>query len=252
VTPSEQAEAHDANFVAAITLLADLSRSGSKAAFGDVATALTGIPAPFFNAGWALGAADQRDIGAAVDHLRASGLPFTLHVPSDRPVAAAAARAIGLVEGGRLPCFALAPGPIPPAPPALEIVRVGPRAWDDFVGATATSFGMPIEMVHALYPPAMLDDSRVRAFLGSVDGSAVATSVAIRTGATLGVYSIGTVPEARGRGYGSALTWHLMRDADPGWEVAVLQASEMGRPVYERMGFQLVREFVEFFDTPAT
>jgi GNAT superfamily N-acetyltransferase len=105
-------------------------------------------------------------------------------------------------------------------------------------------------MVDALYAPAVLDDPAVRAYVGYVADRPVVVSASFRTGPTLGVYNIGTVEEARGHGYGTAATWHLMRDADPGWEVAVLQASEMGRPIYERMGFQLIREYIEFVHRP--
>ena len=84
-----------------------------------------------------------------------------------------------------------------------------------------------------------------------MDGAPVATSLAVRTGDTVGIYSVATAPEARGRGIGTAMTWHLLRDADPGWTLAVLQASDMGRPIYERMGFRLVREFDEYVGPPA-
>jgi hypothetical protein len=44
-----------------------------------------------------------------------------------------------------------------------------------------------------------------------------------------------TVPEARRRGVGTALTWRAAL-ADPARPAALL-ASDLGRGVYERMGF---------------
>ena len=35
-----------------------------------------------------------------------------------------------------------------------------------------------------------------------------------------------------------------------GCSVAILQASDMGRPVYERMGFRTVVEYLGFVDPP--
>ena len=49
------------------------------------------------------------------------------------------------------------------------------------------------------------------------------------------VECISTVSSARGRGYGEALTWAATL-VDPTLP-AVLFASDLGRPVYERMGF---------------
>jgi ribosomal protein S18 acetylase RimI-like enzyme len=250
MTPAEQAAAHDANFVEFFRMAATPLAGASQATYGTIPVVVTGVPAPFFNGAWLLESPSHDDLEAALLHLRGSGLPFILHVRSDLPDAARSVEPLGLAADGLLPCFAISPGPTPPAPPDLELRRVGPSEWDDFLATTAAGFGMPLPMVDALYAPAMLDMPGVRAFLGYADGWPVATSVSVRTGSTLGIYSIATVPEARGRGHGTAATWHLMRDADPGWQVAVLQASDMGRPIYERMGFQLVREFVEYVARP--
>ena len=49
-----------------------------------------------------------------------------------------------------------------------------------------------------------------------------------------------TVPAARRRGYGEAMTARVVADGiAAGCDVAVLQASEAGRPIYERLGFQV-------------
>lgn len=246
MNPSEQASAHDANMVTFFRMAAQLLPRASQATYGTIPVVITGVPAPFFNGAWVLEPPAEGDLEAALQHLRDSGMPFIVHVRSDLPDHERALAPLGLEAGGLLPCFALAPRPIPPAPDGLELRRVGPDEWDEFLVTTATGFGMPLPMVEALYAPAMLDEPALRAFIGYADGQPVVTSISARTGTTLGIYSIGTVPEARGRGYGTAATWHLLRDADPGWEVAVLQASDMGRPIYERMGFTLVREFVEY------
>ena len=62
-----------------------------------------------------------------------------------------------------------------------------------------------------------------------------------QTGRTVGVYSIATVGAARRRGYGAAMTARIVADGvAAGCDVAILQASEMGRPIYERLGFRTV------------
>lgn len=183
----EQAAKHDANFVTAISMMASGVSAGWTGAVGRIPLAITGIPAPFFNAAWIV-------------------------EPPDR----------------------------------LVISRVGHADLTELQAATAAGFGMPVEMVELVYPAAMLAAPGVRAFIGRIDGEAACTAMSVREEATVGVYSITTLPAYRGRGYETAITWHLMADADPGWDLAVLQASEIGRPVYERMGFHLIRQFVEF------
>ena len=49
---------------------------------------------------------------------------------------------------------------------------------------------------------------------------------------------VATQPHARRRGYGAALTWQATL-AEPSLP-AILEASDDGRPVYERMGYRQV------------
>lgn len=251
MNPAEQAQAHDRNFVAAISLLAETIPAGSTARHGSIPIAITGVPSAFFNAVWILEPPQPADLQAALQTMRDSGLPFTTHVRSDLADVISEAASHNLSEEGRLPCFAMRPGPVPAPLPDLLIERVDPHNWNDFLDASARGTGMPPEMVEALLVPSLLDDDRSRLFVGKADGHAVATAASIRTGRTVGIYSVATAPEARGRGIGTAMTWHLLAEADPGWDVAVLQASDMGRPIYERMGFSLVREFAELVGGPA-
>jgi ribosomal protein S18 acetylase RimI-like enzyme len=137
--------------------------------------------------------------------------------------------AISVMARYSLPCFAMEPRPIPPTPGGVEFRLDSADDWRPFVQVTADGFGMPAKLVNELYAPAMLDHAGVRGYLGIADGQPVACGMSIRTVATLGIYSIATVPEARGKGYGTAVTWELMRDAEPGWNVAVRPATWAGQ-----------------------
>ncbi len=251
MTPAEQAAAHDANFAGAFELLAGRIPGGIADLVAGVPIASLGVPVGFFNAAWPGTGTSRESLARAISRLDATGLPYVIHVPAEAEPLARTAAELGLLLAGRLPCFALEPRPIPDPPSGLAIVRVDADHLEPFWQATESGFEMPRALVEAMYPAAILEEEAIRAFVGLVDGAPVATSIAVRTAATVGIYSVGTAPPARGRGIGTAMTWHLLRDADPGWRLAVLQASDMGRPVYERMGFRLVRELDEFMGPPA-
>jgi hypothetical protein len=80
-----------------------------------------------------------------------------------------------------------------------------------------------------------------RIWAGYVEGEPVSTSASVVSGGFVGVYAVATSPAARGKGYGEALTW-----AAAGTDATLpvtLQASELGEPIYRRMGFETVGTF---------
>jgi ribosomal protein S18 acetylase RimI-like enzyme len=77
-------------------------------------------------------------------------------------------------------------------------------------------------------------------YVGYAAGRPVTSGIGWRSGRTIGVYAISTVPAARRRGYGEAMTAHVVADGiAAGCDVAALQASEAGRQIYERLGFRV-------------
>ena len=82
-----------------------------------------------------------------------------------------------------------------------------------------------------------------------VDGRPAGSGLGFRTGRTIGVYNIATAPWARRRGLGAAVTQRIIDDAAAqDCDVAVLQASEMGRSIYKRLGFRIVVEYIAYVD----
>jgi ribosomal protein S18 acetylase RimI-like enzyme len=77
-----------------------------------------------------------------------------------------------------------------------------------------------------------------RMFVGYLDGQPVATNMLVIGGGVASVYAVATIPQARGKGIGAAITLKPLLDArDEGQTHAVLFSSEQGYPVYRRLGF---------------
>ena len=76
-------------------------------------------------------------------------------------------------------------------------------------------------------------------YVGRLDGRPVATTMLFCGAGVATVLAIGTVPEARGRGIGAAITLAGLADArEAGYRYGVLFATDLGAPVYRRLGFR--------------
>jgi GNAT superfamily N-acetyltransferase len=62
---------------------------------------------------------------------------------------------------------------------------------------------------------------------------------AIDVNGDCGIYWVGTMPDARGRGVATGLMRQALLEArERGCETTSLQATAMGRPVYRRLGYR--------------
>jgi ribosomal protein S18 acetylase RimI-like enzyme len=80
-----------------------------------------------------------------------------------------------------------------------------------------------------------------RMFVGYLENEPVATNMLFNGGGVASVYAVATLPAARGKGLGGAITLKPLleaRDTD-GYRYAVLFSTEMGVRVYQRIGFRM-------------
>jgi GNAT superfamily N-acetyltransferase len=88
-----------------------------------------------------------------------------------------------------------------------------------------------------------LDPAPMR-FVGWVEGTPVATARLSVVGGVAGVYAVVTIPSARGQGFGRAMTRHALEAGRTlGMQIATLQATALGLPVYRRLGFRTYFEY---------
>ncbi len=137
-----------------------------------------------------------------------------------------------------------------PAAPGLEIRRVIDAAGIDAHRQVVTAgFGSDPAVARGTACPDLIARPECVVYVGYTDGAPVVSGLGWRTGRSIGVYSIATIESARRRGYGAAMTAHVVADGViAGCDVAALQASDMGRPIYERLGFRTVVRYAAYVD----
>lgn len=147
----------------------------------------------------------------------------------------------GFTQRVRLPCMARGPEPASlPAGP-VRIARVEDAAGLAvfkrilFEGFTMVSWPDDHD---SIMNERLLGEPGLHLFVGSTDQGPAGCSAALVTEGIVGVYLVAVLPAMRGRGVGEAVSWAATL-ADPSLP-AVLQASDMGRPIYARMGYRTI------------
>ena len=154
------------------------------------------------------------------------------------------AQAIGMLEAAGYR-FDGAPAAMHADLADMPDIPVGDLDWDreatpEEVGRiNDTAYGIPPREGFSrslVAPPAIAERRFYRA---RVDGTAACIVGTMDHGSDLGIYFVATLPEYRGLG----LTTRLMRVAfddarERGLATTSLQASKMGEPVYERLGYR--------------
>ncbi len=129
------------------------------------------------------------------------------------------------------------------APPAFEVRRVTSDAMlAEWIDVNQRGFGVNLPNFHAAYRRhGYGEDAFSLHFTGALDGEPVTTGTLLVAGGCAAVYDISTPPALRGRGYGTAITRHMLEIARSlGYRDSWIWSSDQGKRVYESLGFVAV------------
>jgi hypothetical protein len=168
-------------------------------------------------------------------------------LPEDEELIAVS-EAAGLRNAYEMPEMTLA-GP-PPASPLADGVELRPLRTAEDAGhywrIAASAYldaGFPPEVFghYEGLEDLVAEGSGAAAFLALLDGEPMGIAMTIVTHGVAGIYWVGNLAEARRRGIGRAVTGAAIgAGLELGGDLASLQASPMGEPVYRAMGFETV------------
>lgn len=252
----------DANMIAFWSAYGRANRCTLHSA-SDLTWFYTGVPFPLFN-GVVFAQLRPADVAATVDRLRAKireqGAPALWWLgPRSQPAdLGALLERAGLHPAGEAPGMAVALAEMASSaetPPGFTLQKATTREMQALWARTAAvGTGLSDAAADAL---AQIEETLGEAeyqgqqrYLGLLDGAPVATSALALDAGVAGVYAVATLPAARGRGIGRAMTILPLLDAKQrGYRVGVLQSSEMGYPIYRKIGFQEVCRYQLYFQS---
>lgn len=252
MTDAELMQQADLDFYRSQALFMTSTPAGEVTDSRDLVLVNCGAPFPQFNQ--AILKPPLAELDAALErgekYFAERELPFRFSVRSD--FADRCARRLldaGYGQAAPLPAMVLrAIPPAPAVPPELEIRPVrSPAEAEQFRGVAERGFGMPAGMGAIAISDAVVAHPDTELYLGCVDGAPVATTLLQMSNRVAGIYFVACEAGHRRRGYGEAITWAgVSGGAARGASIASLQASELGAPVYARMGFELLAHYHGF------
>lgn len=201
---------------------------------------------------------DVTEIDRAAAGLAGLGLPWSIQFRGEPgPEAERMAAGYGLTERITLPLMLYRPGSDRQAPPARESaaarVRIaGQQDRADYTAALAAGMEAPPEIMTPFGSPEAFALPGGAPYLAREDGQVVSVGFGVFAEGITGIFNIATVPAYRRRGYGRAVSSRIVADGlARGADLAYLQSSPDGYPLYESMGFRTVETWTYLSSAPS-
>jgi GNAT superfamily N-acetyltransferase len=241
----------DFNFVHALSLFAVTSKGSELFETQEFVLINSKAPVAAFNTAY-LKRPDYKPARALErmqQHYARAGLPFRVHVRDPSLSVRDELSLRGFTPAPPVPCMLLASDArLAFEVPKLAIRRVeDAQALADLQRVAFTSFDYPLSAASAALTDALLGMSHVTFFVGYLDEQPVCCSGLVYTHEVAGIYWVGTLATQRKLGLGAAITAHAALEARRrGFARVCLQATELGAPVYRRIGFREITTYARF------
>ena len=248
------------NLCQAMSFYAGANLEGKVQFLPGIRTVFCGRNYPVFNVaileGWQIGTLRQ-ELNAVSQHFRSlrCGYCFWLCHGLVEPRLLAEIKNTILPERGfyRLsePPGMLLQGmpPVGPRNKRIEFRQVVDAASrTTFCHLTSHIFEIPFGITTAMYGDADAWGEEFEGWVGYCGQQPVTLALLVYSAGAAGLYSIGTLPEYRKRGFGEAtVRWCIDRASEHrGQKAFVLQSSDIGFSLYKRLGFNTVTGFSVF------
>jgi len=243
------------NFISAHEAVAWLVPGGLVERVGGLTFVRSGMAGSVFNLVFGLSAPTSlKEVREGIDRIFVkTGTQFTIiTTPETQGLLKPLIDDVGLTVGTDVPGMVLDPIPeVSPDPPKGLEIRLLTELEEvkRYLRIGAVSFEMPQDYLD-VWAPRLVAGSpsfSIANYIGYADGNPAATSLRYTTAHLAGIYLVSTLHEFRRRGFGEAMTWRAVMDGKiDGCTASYLQASSMGRPVYEHMGFRVLEEYKEW------
>ena len=141
-----------------------------------------------------------------------------------------------------------AAGPSAEKTAASSIVRIGAGELDAWSDTVCRAFQKPDDKnAFSL----MINHNDCHFYAWKENGEILGTTLLYTKGGNAGIHEVGVLHKHRRRGIAAALVRHALKDAaDEGASVSTLQASDLGAPVYESIGYKKVSRIQTWINPP--
>ena len=202
--------------------------------------ALSGEPAADLNMVFLTSGATLAEFDDALRAVRDRGVDALLVVEEGADEIRGWASASGFADVGQMPLMERRSAAVTPAS-RFEVRLAAPTEVDVANRISAAAFALDEEACHGAQPPATFAADGNDLWIALEDGETIGCGVFVRSGDHVGVYAMSTPPEHQRRGVGRAILDAAMAHYQgEGVQRFTLGATEIGYPLYERVGFEVV------------
>ncbi len=187
-------------------------------------------------------AATRASLDTVLAAIRDSGVDTLLLIDADAEEARGWATAAGLPEVGGVPVMERIAAPVD-APGGLNVRRALADEAGVAARLAAEAFALDRDACTRALPPATFADGRVTLWLAEDDSGPCGCGIFVQGDSHVGIYTMATPPSQQRRGVGRAvLAAGMAHYRALGATRFLLAATEVGFPLYQRVGFEVIAE----------